>query len=349
MSIESPKYFVAGDAGGSPEKNNEQKQAPEKKEIKIDPNNFDEEEIEKIFKDQETTETTKTAKEEKPEEPQQTPEQQLKDEVEKFFVEQVQADRHFFSKDITPKEFRTWQEITQTDFKTFSEEKQKILMEMLANELGKNSNLIENAQKDLESKTIDKKEKDEIKKGLKEYLQPLQKAIRARTQVYHLALHPEKPPENTKIKEQLHGLIEKAAVVFYSKEVDPNERIKLMGEYSTQIAKLLNMPPASIYLTELIADSKKQNQSIDKISGLVDKAKEIPKPEVIKKAAEFVKNEEKKGKESIFQKMGGWNTVGGIAGFSLMMFLILVFLGEFKLLEKATGIKMEGGGKGEKK
>jgi len=178
---------------------------------------------------------------------------------------------------------------------------------------------------------------------------PEQQPKKEKTPQTQLIQRPEKSPENTKIKEQLHGLIEKAAVVFYSKEIDPNERIKLMGEYSTQIAKLLNMPPASIYLTELIADSKKQNQLIDKISGLVDKAKEIPKPEVIKKAAEFVKNEEKKGKESIFQKMGGWNTVGGIAGFSLMIFLILIFLGEFKLLEKTTGIEMEGGGKGGKK
>ena len=84
------------------------------------------------------------------------------------------------------------------------------------------------------------------------------------------------------------------------------------------------------------------------ISGVVEKEKQIPKPEAVKKAAEFVKNEAKKGKESIFQKMGGWGTVGGVAGFSLMMFLILIFLGEFKLLEKATGIDLEGGGKGKK-
>jgi len=160
---------------------------------------------------------------------------------------------------------------------------------------------------------------------------------------------PEKSPENAKIKEQLHGLIEKAAVVFYSKEVDPNERIKLMGEYSAQITKLLNISSTTIYLTELITDNKKQSQFIDKISGVVDKEKQIPKPEAVTKAKEFIKNEEKKGKESIFQKMGGWNTVGGIAGFSLMMFLILIFLGEFKLLEKTAGIEMKEGGKGGKK
>ena len=512
---------------------------------------------------------------EKAEEPQQTPEQQLKDEVEKFFVEQVQADRHFFSKDITPKEFRTWQEITQIDFKTFSEEKQKILMEMLANELGKNSNLIENAQKDLESKTIDKKEKDEIKKGLKEYLQPLQKAIRARTQVYHLALHPKKPPEKqlsqqpgktekkeeklnqekaekikahfyeelkkvqdlsqeTEIKkwrktneclrliddwlpfgyldnfegvdkvmeiledsksklkisspliqektaqriahemalqykfwekdnqtkiDKIDSFIDKwlkEKSVFYQRGEkfknnalkQPNKisqwfvdqisvGLKLIGQrdrtlnrvsrilalqnvpYSKDIDQLISnienknirfesiaevhkieewedktklkylmnfkvglgplpiMPLKVDYYEKLIEEKAKNLKPEDKtllmtmleelkagtknkemkekleqlgksISGVVEKEKQIPKPEAVKDATEFVKKEEKKGKESIFQKMGGWGTVGGVAGFSLMMFLILIFLGEFKLLEKATGIDLEGGGKGKK-
>lgn len=295
MSIENPKYFAAGDAGGGSEKNNEQKQAPEKKEIKIDPNNFDEEEIENIFKDQETTETTKTAKEEKPEEPQQTPEQQPKDEVEKFFVEQIQADRHFFSKDITPKEFRTWQEITQTDFKTFSEEKQKILMEMLANELGKNSNLIENAQKDLESKTIDKKEKDELEKGLKEYLQPLQKALRARTQVYHLALHPEKqpekPPEIFKVQTETHKdfnkineLLSQAEIILQNKnlELEPQEKKEFLEKYTKEVAKILNVSPEKINLNDLIKmEPKELNEWVEEdnkentIEKDIDTAKKI--------------------------------------------------------------------------
>ena len=66
------------------------------------------------------------------------------------------------------------------------------------------------------------------------------------------------------------------------------------------------------------------------------------KPQVIPQAAELIKKEETKGKKSSFQQMGGWKTVGEITGFSLMMLLILIFLGEVKLVEKTTGTNLEG-------
>jgi len=117
---------------------------------------------------------------------------------------------------------------------------------------------------------------------------------------------------------------------------------------SKSISKILD----SLEFQEGIKKPENQNKLkavIEKFQKFISKEKEIPKPEVVEKAKEFIKSEEKKGKESIFQKMGGWNTVGGIAGFSLMMFLILIFLGEFKLLEKATGIEIGGEGKGKGK
>ncbi len=133
-------------------------------------------------------------------------------------------------------------------------------------------------------------------------------------------------------------------VDYYEKLIEEKAK-NLKPEDKTLLMTMLEELKAGTKNKEM---KEKLEQLGKSISGVVEKEKQIPKPEVIKKAAEFVKNEEKKGKESIFQKMGGWNIVGGIAGFSLMMFLILIFLGEFKLLEKATGIDLEGGGKGKK-
>ncbi|MGC8651472.1 MAG: hypothetical protein ACP5RX_02580, partial [Minisyncoccia bacterium] len=125
MSIENPENFTPGDAGSGPDKDNKQKQAPEKKKIKIDPNNFDEEEIEKIFKEPETIETKK--------EKEQTSEENLKDQVEQFLAKQLESDTEFFSKEITPQEFRVWQEQNQSDFIHLPKYKQDALMTTLAN------------------------------------------------------------------------------------------------------------------------------------------------------------------------------------------------------------------------
>jgi len=133
-------------------------------------------------------------------------------------------------------------------------------------------------------------------------------------------------------------------VDYYEKLIEEKAK-NLKPEDKTLLMTMLEELKAGTKNKEM---KEKLEQLGKSISGVVEKEKQIPKPEAVKDATEFVKKEEKKGKESIFQKMGGWGTVGGVAGFSLMMFLILIFLGEFKLLEKATGIDLEGGGKGKK-
>lgn len=353
MSIENSKYFAAGDAGDGPEKNNEQKQTPEKKEIKIDPNNFDEEEIEKIFKEPETTETEKG---EQSEEPQQTPEQTLKDQVEEFLAERLVKDTSFFSKDITSEEFRNWQDRNQVDFKNLPEEKQKMLMEMLGNKLKGSYKDIEITQKILQNilreQPIDEALKQQFENDLK-YLQNQQKAVRARTQAYHLALHPDKqqeqPPKAEEQKEEpLDKQLETIIKEIRDGKITPDAFLKFIS--TPGVGEVISKNLNSSEFQDAIKDPENQNKIkklIDKFQNLIGQEKEKPKPETVEKVKEFIKSEEKKGKESIFQKMGGWNTVGGIAGFSFMMFLILIFLGEFKLLEKTSDIG-GGGGKGEK-
>jgi hypothetical protein len=152
------------------------------------------------------------------------------------------------------------------------------------------------------------------------------------------------------IQNQIKDLVADAEKILYSKEYSDEDKTEALKNYSEKISSLLGIPASSIYLTELIKDNKKLDLLVNSISKIKDEEKKIDKPKVIQQATELIKKEENKGKESIFQKMGGWNTVGGVAGFSLMMFLILAFLGEFWVLGKATGIDLEseGGKKGKK-
>ncbi|MGC8651455.1 MAG: hypothetical protein ACP5RX_02490 [Minisyncoccia bacterium] len=147
-------------------------------------------------------------------------------------------------------------------------------------------------------------------------------------------------------KQNISDIISNAEVVINQKELDPKDKIELLNDYAKKLAELTKSSPEKISLIELIKNKNKLSEFANNISQM--KRKEPPLPEAVKQAREFIKKEEKKGKESIFNKMGGWSTISGIAGFSLIMLLILIFLGEFKLLEKATGIDLGGGG-GKKK
>ncbi|NMB92035.1 MAG: hypothetical protein GYA31_00110 [Parcubacteria group bacterium] len=268
---------------------------------------------------------------------QQTSEEKLKDEVEQFLAEQLAQDTEFFSKELTPEEFRVWQERNQTDFIHLSQEKQDALMTNLGNKLGEISKQIEEAEKNPTN----------LPKGGLEYLRNYQTAVRNKLQAYHLVFDKqEQTSEQLNLEQNILSIIRNAEVVINQKELDPKDKIELLNDYAKKLAKLAKSSSEKISLPELIKDKNKLREFINGISQM--KEKEPPPPEAVKQAQEFIKKEEKKGKDSIFNKMGGWGTVGSIAAFSLLMFLILIFLSEFKLLEKATGFDLEGGG-GKKK
>lgn len=145
-------------------------------------------------------------------------------------------------------------------------------------------------------------------------------------------------------------------VEFYEKLIEEKTK-NLQPEEKELLFALLNTFESEI---KNKATKEKLEQLKAKISQLTekekDKEKENPTPEVVKKAVEVIKKEEQssqtkdKKKASTAPKiggLGGWGKLGNIFGFSLIMFLILIFLGEFKLLEKATGWG-GGGGKGKK-
>ena len=71
----------------------------------------------------------------------------------------------------------------------------------------------------------------------------------------------------------------------------------------------------------------------------IKEQKELPlqAQEAIKKAKEFVKKGKKRG------SMRG--TIGNVVSWSLFLFLVLLFTGEMKLIEKITGIDTGGGKK----
>ncbi len=149
-----------------------------------------------------------------------------------------------------------------------------------------------------------------------------------------------KQPEKLDIKNQLLNLVGNAEIILNSKETSPQEKAELLKDYADKIAQLLNLPATKIYLPELIKDNKNLDLLLNKVPEIQNQEKN--KPQVIPQAAELIKKEETKGKKSSFQQMGGWKTVGEITGFSLMMLLILIFLGEVKLVEKTTGTNLEG-------
>lgn len=102
-----------------------------------------------------------------------------------------------------------------------------------------------------------------------------------------------------------------------------------------------------------VTKNKELKEEIEKIQnklkGIEKQENSQPTPEAVKNAEELIKKEEGKGKESLFKKAGGWETIFSIGGFSLIMFLLLIFMGEFKIWEKATGWNLDvGGGKGKK-
>ena len=155
--------------------------------------------------------------------------------------------------------------------------------------------------------------------------------------------------KKTLFKKQIKELVANAEIILNSKEYqDPEqkkEQAKLLEEYRNKIAQLLNLPSQQIYLLDLIKD----NANIDKLINNINKEKKQQAPEAVEKAKELIKKEEKKGKESLFKKAGGWETALTFGGFSLTMLLLLIFMGVFKIWEKATGWNLDvGGGKGKK-
>ena len=130
--------------------------------------------------------------------------------------------------------------------------------------------------------------------------------------------------------------------------------IKLFEEKSENLTP--EEKAIAVEILEQAKDRMKNKELKEQIEKIQNKLKEIkkqensqPTPEAVKNAEELIKKEEGKGKESLFKKAGGWETILSIGGFSLIMFLLLIFIGEFKIWEKATGWNLDiGGGKGKK-
>ncbi|MGC8944417.1 MAG: hypothetical protein ACP5J8_02000 [Minisyncoccia bacterium] len=159
-------------------------------------------------------------------------------------------------------------------------------------------------------------------------------------------------------KQNILDIISNAEVVINQKELDPKDKIELLNDYAKKLAELTKNSPEKIYLTELIKDKNKLNEFVNGISQI--KRKEQPLPETVKQTQEFIKQEfikkEDKNKQedknftAFWNKIGGLETLGTFLGMGFLFFIILIILGEFKLLEKATNLdlNLNGGGKGKK-
>lgn len=130
-----------------------------------------------------------------------------------------------------------------------------------------------------------------------------------------------------------------------------------------EINDLYNFPEEVYSIEETIKQNfEKQKVNPEIITKLQNKLrdikdKEISQAPVITQIQNFINKEVKeetkstkdKQEKSLFKKIGGWETIGNFFGYSLLLFVILALLGEFKLLQKSADINLGGAVKGGKK
>jgi hypothetical protein len=239
-------------------------------------------------------------------------------------------------------------------------EEQKTLLKQQIKELVANAEIILNSKE-----YQDPEQKKEQAKLLEEYRNKIAQLLNLpQEQIYLLDLIKNNENIDKVVNESL-GLKEKSSK---EKEEEKNKQeldeiIKEVIEGNITIETIMKIMTNPKKYTELISyliqDPKfqeylKKNPDkikviVEKLNNFINKEKQAAVPEDVEKAKGLIKKEEGKGKESLFKKAGGWETILSFGGFSLIMFLLLIFIGEFKIWEKATGWNLDvGGGKGKK-